>query len=181
MPTKHPKDIQNALVAFEKGDYQRAHELAMSVLQADHTVGGGYFVMAMIAQRHGNVAKAEEVIGRALTFDADNPDYRLFRAQCLLDLSRHDEVKDIVRQLSEDTLSTAHQNDTLGVLHSKLGQHDLALQRFKSACQMVPDSAEFQFNLASCLQFCGELEEAKSETIMLSGSCPPGKHCRMTR
>jgi tetratricopeptide (TPR) repeat protein len=158
----HQKSLQQALGALARSEYQEAHELAMSVLKADHTAAGGYFVMAIIAHRHGNVAKAEEVIRRALTFDADNPDYLLFRAQCLLDLSRNDEVKDIVRQLSKDTLSTAHQNDTLGVLHSKLGQHDLALQRFKSACQMVPDSAEFEFNLASCLQFCGELDEAKS-------------------
>lgn len=158
----HHQQIDDALSALQREDFKRAHELAMSALQTDPQLAVGYFVMARIAHRHGNVAKAEEVIRRALHFEADNPDYLLFQAQCLLELSRDNEVKEITAGLVHRELPTAHQNDTLGVIHTRLGQHRLALDRFKTACAKAPDSIEYLFNLGSCQQFCGELAGARS-------------------
>ena len=156
------QSIKEAHSALRERNYQRAHELAMSVLKDDPQTAGGYFVMALIAHAHGNVKKAEEVVRRALSFEADNADFLLFQAQCLLELSRHEDTKAVVAKLSLEKLSSAHQNDTLGVLHSKLGQHELALACFQRACAAKPQVAEFQFNLASCLQFTGDFTQAQA-------------------
>jgi tetratricopeptide (TPR) repeat protein len=166
------KQIDEALSALRQEDFKRAHELAMSALQANPQLPGGYFVMARIAHWHGNVAKAEEIIRRALHFAADNPDYLLFQAQCLLELSRDKQVKEITAGLVHRELSTAHQNDTLGVIHTRLGQHQLALDRFKTACAKAPDSIEYLFNLGSCQQFCGELAGARLSFETITGIEP---------
>ena len=163
MPTaQHQKLINQAFDSLESGDDRRAHELTMSVLKANPQVADGYYIMAMIAQRHGNSGKAEEVIRRALHFDQENNGYLLFQAQCLLDLNRHALVKEILNALAGKKLNSGYQNDTLGVLHARLGQQSQALGYFESACELVPNSPEFLFNLGSCQQFCGELEGARS-------------------
>ncbi len=153
--------IKSAHLALNKADYQQAHSLAMAVLQQDPTVAEGYFIMALIAHRHGNTGKAEEIVQRALGFDGGNPDYLLFQAQCLLELSRHEEAKKIVAGFRASTLTSALQYDSLGVLHSRLGQHAQALPYFRQACHLNPDSVSFQYNLASCLQFSGDFEAAE--------------------
>ena len=161
IPAALADQLQSAHRALAKADYKQAHTLAMSVLQQDPSVAEAYFIMALIAHRHGNTGKAEDIVQRALGFDGGNPDYLLFRAQCLLELSRHEEAKKLVAGFRASTLSTAIQYDSLGVLHSRLGQHAQALPYFRRACELKPDSVSFQYNLASCLQFSGDFDEAE--------------------
>jgi tetratricopeptide (TPR) repeat protein len=142
----------------------------MTVLQENPQAADAYFIMALIAKQHGNVAKAAEIILRALKFDADNVDYLLFQAQCLLELNRHEEAKVIAATLTDRQLASAHQNDTLGVLLSRLGQHAPALKHFTRACELNPDDVDYQYNLASCLQFSGifgDAEAAYEKAIVL--------------
>ena len=95
----------------------------------------------------------------------------MFQAQCLLELSRHEDAKSVVAQLAKKPLTTALQNDTLGVLHSRLGQHSEALPLFRRACELNPEAVSMQYNLASCLQFSGAFDEAESayETAIRAG------------
>ncbi len=158
----HQTTLDEAHRALAGRQYQRAHQLAMEVLQQDPRAAEAYFIMALIAHRHDNVAKAEEVAGRALLFDAGNADYLLFRAQCLLELSRHEEAKAIVARLDGGPLASAHQQDTLGVLLSRLGHHERALERFRRACTLRPGDVDFQYNLGTCLQFSGLFDQAEA-------------------
>jgi tetratricopeptide (TPR) repeat protein len=157
----HSKALKDAHTALAQEQYERAHGLAMEVLKQDTREAEAYFIMALISYRHQNIAKAEDIIQRALGFDANNTDYLLFQAQCLLELNRQDQAKAVVAGLQDKTLKTAHQNDTLGVLHSRLGQHDSALPRFTLACELEPDTVSYRYNLASCLQFSGKFGEAE--------------------
>ena len=159
--SSHQSTLRSAHKALANGDFQQAHTLTMSVLHEDPSTAEGYFIMALIAHRHGNVAKAEDIIQRALGFASGHTDYLLFRAQCLLELSRHEEAKSVVASLNKKLLSTALQNDTLGVLHSRLGQHSEALPLFRKACNLSPETVSMQYNLASCLQFSGAFDEAE--------------------
>jgi tetratricopeptide (TPR) repeat protein len=154
--------IKRAHTDVAQQRYQRAHSLAMEILHEDPTVAEAYFIMALIAHKHDNVAKAEDIVRRALGFDGSNATYLLFQAQCLLELSRHEDAKAVVAQLASRQLKTALQKDTLGVLHSRLGQHSAALPLFQQACQLKPDSVSMQYNLASCLQFSGDFNAAES-------------------
>ena len=161
-PGSNDAALAQALQALSAEQYSQAHTLAMAVLQDNPRDPGGYFVMAQIAYRHGNLAKAEEVVARGLSFDPDHLDSCLFRAQCLLELNRHEEAKSLIANLSSRTLSGAHQSDTLGVLHSRVGQHTAALARFRRACELQPDKVDYQYNLASCLQFSGQFDQAEA-------------------
>ena len=160
--SSHQSILRSAHKALASGDFQQAHSLTMSVLQEAPSTAEGYFIMALIAHRHGNVAKAEEIVKRALGFAAGHVDYLLFQAQCLLELSRHEEAKSVVASLDQKPLTTALQNDTLGVLHSRLGQHSEALPLFRRACELNPEAVSMQYNLASCLQFSGAFDEAET-------------------
>lgn len=154
--------LKEALDALSEGRDRDAHQLAMAILGDDPRNPGGYFVMAQIAHRHGNIAKAEEVLSRALGFAPDHVDCLLMRAQCLLELSRHEEAKGAVAVLDTAKLASAHQHDTLGVLHSRLGQHSLALPYFEHASALAPQRVEYQYNLASCRQFAGDFDAAEA-------------------
>ena len=157
----HSRALNNAHSALAQAQYERAHGLAMEVLKQDPKVAEAYFIMALISYRHQNIAKARDIIQRALGLDTNNTDYLLFQAQCLLELNRQEQAKTVVAGLEDKTLKTAHQNDTLGVLHSRLGQHASALPRFTLACELESDSVSYRYNLASCLQFSGQFGDAE--------------------
>ncbi len=161
--SSHNQALNSAHDALAQAHYERAHGLAMEVLKQDPTVAEAYFIMALISYRHQNIAKAQDIVLRALRFEPSNADYLLFQAQCLLELSRQEQAKAVVAELASTRLKTAHQNDTLGVLHSRLGQHESALPRFEKACELAPESVSYRYNLASCLQFSGEFQQAETE------------------
>ena len=108
-PASAGDKLQQALGELTAEHYQRAHQLAMEVLKENPRDPGGYFVMAQIAHRHGNIAKAEEILGRGLGFEPGHVDSRLFRAQCLLELNRHESAKALVAGFTDEALPGAHQ------------------------------------------------------------------------
>ena len=162
MAANHAKLLNTAHLALAERDYQKAHSLATKVLQENPRTADAFFIMALIAHQHGNITKAEDIVGRALKFDTDNANYLLFQAQCLLEMNQHERAKEMVASLSRHQLTSAHQNDTLGVLHTRLGQHSEALAYFNRACELKSDNVDFQYNRASCLQFSGRFEEAEA-------------------
>lgn len=162
MAANHAKLLSTAHQAMAERDYQTAHSLATKVLQENPRTGDAFFIMALIAHQHGNITKAEDIVSRALKFDAENANYLLFQAQCLLEMNQHERAKQMVASLSQRQLASAHQNDTLGVLHTRLGQHSEALPYFNRSCQLTPDNVDFQYNRAACLQFSGKFEEAET-------------------
>ncbi|MEH6584712.1 MAG: tetratricopeptide repeat protein, partial [Halioglobus sp.] len=135
----HGKLLNAAHRALTEQQYQQAHKLAMQVLQANPQEAEAYFIMALITRQHDNIAKAEDIIRRALKFDGENVNYLLFQAQCLLELNQTDDAKAILAGLSTANIASAHQNDTVGVLHSRLGQHAAALDYFRRACELKAD------------------------------------------
>lgn len=52
-------------------------------------------------------------------------------------------------------------HDTLGVVFTRVAQFEKACKELKKAVALKPESAQFQFNLASALQFLGDAETAK--------------------
>ncbi|MDG2044167.1 MAG: sulfotransferase [Maricaulis sp.] len=51
--------------------------------------------------------------------------------------------------------------DTIGVVFTRLGDHDAAVALFEDAVTSNPDHAEYQYNLASSRQFAGNFDGAK--------------------
>ena len=144
MAANHAKLLNTAHLALAERDYQKAHSLATKILQENPRTADAFFIMALIAHQHGNITKAEDIVGRALKFDIGNANYLLFQAQCLLEMNQHERAKQMVASLSQRQLTSAHQNDTLGVLHTRLGQHSAALKYFNRACELKSDNVDFQ-------------------------------------
>ncbi|NRA30297.1 MAG: sulfotransferase, partial [Parvularculaceae bacterium] len=55
---------------------------------------------------------------------------------------------------------TAHTWDTLGVVLSRIGRHEDAVEPYDRAVALNPTSASYQYNRAAALQFLGRMKEA---------------------
>lgn len=154
--------LDKSHAALRASHYELAHQFSMEVLQRNPRSSEAYFIMAMISRAYNNIIKAQDIITRALRFDGNNLDYQLFNAQCLLDLNRRIDARNIVSLLTIDQLKTAYQCDTTGVIWSRLGEHKRALDFFKKACLAETKNINYQYNLASCFQFSGDFESAEN-------------------
>lgn len=115
--------------------------------------------MTALAAR--NVAKARELVGRAVQLDATRAEYHAQHARCLALLYRNDEA----RAAAEDALAAGATDprtlDTIGVVLSRLGEHARAAELFERAAAAEPHNAGFQYNLAASLRFLGRFGAAE--------------------
>jgi len=118
-------------------------------------------ISSRVALAMGQRKLANELAGRALHLDADNPLFLAQRAFCLLALRDYAEAEDAVAALAAVPCETAIEYDNLGNLYSELGNHDKAVDCFRQAIACKPEAAHHWFNLGLCLQAGGDLQEAE--------------------
>jgi Flp pilus assembly protein TadD len=114
----------------------------------------------MIAAEHGNVARAVELVTRAIALDAGHAAWHAQLGK--LKLTQHDPqaallaARQGVALAPEDALTL----DTLGVVFSRAGAHEEAAAPFRKAVAREPGSPAFLYNLAAAEQFGGRFAEA---------------------
>jgi len=117
-------------------------------------------MVAASARRYGEACTAIE---RALTLDAARPDYYAQHARCLA-LLKHDDAARVAAERAELLApSDALTLDTLGVVWSRLGDHERAVAAFERAVAQTPFNADFHYNLAASLRILGRFDEAERE------------------
>jgi Flp pilus assembly protein TadD len=114
----------------------------------------------MIASEHDNVARAAELVAKAVALD---PDQSGWHAQLgRLRIAQHDPQGALLaarRGLAlkpEDALTL----DTLGVVLSRVGAHDEAVAPFRQAVARDPKSPAYWYNLGAAEQFVGRFDQA---------------------
>lgn len=156
---------QQAQQALNQGLYQQAHQNLMLILQQDKYFADAYFLLAMIASVHDNVAKAIVLIEQANALAPNNPEY-------LSQLAKHYALDNnpiealhfaelsakLIAQLPPQSSLTL---DTLGVAYSHIGLHEKAVVFLKKAVQITNKNPSYFFNLATSLKFIGDFEGAK--------------------
>src|SRR5262245_50258259 len=119
---------QEAEQALSARDYQRAHRLCLEILATAPEHADALFLLGIIAADHRNFAKAAEIFERAIELDGNRPRYHAQLARCLLASSHARRALEVAeRALSlqpEDALTL----DTIGVVMTRTGAHERALQ-----------------------------------------------------
>ena len=117
-------------------------------------------MVAAAARRYGEACTAIE---RALAHDATRSDYHVQHARCLALLQRDSEARLAAERADALAPSDGLTFDTLGVVWSRLGDHERAVAAFERAVARMPARADFHYNLAASLRILGRFEEAERE------------------
>ena len=213
MTDKRPSDsatIEQWLAAARQccveARYEAAHSLCTRVLEhapatlgvqgPDAPHGAATFVEAPFAEAlrllagiafvHGNFARAETILQRALAIigthgaaaeppaadtapaaghHARSAARARLHAQLAQALSMQDNTAAAVsaaRSAAQPAPTDALSCDSIGVVLSRAGEHVEALPHFARAVQLAPGNAEFHYNYGAALQFAGSLTAAEA-------------------
>ena len=151
---------KSAIEAVNTGRYIEAEKLCHQLLNRDRNFSDAWFLMAMSHAARLDVRTAAASIIEALKLSPNNTEYLAqFAKFCtLLNQQRRAllAADHAVKQKPEKALTL----DTLGVVYSKLGNHDKAQNVLSLAVDREPENPQFHFNLASSEQFLGNEERA---------------------
>jgi tetratricopeptide (TPR) repeat protein len=152
---------REAVQAMNRRAFKKAYTCCIRILERDPDFPDAQFLLGMIAAEHGQFAKALPYIDKALASTPENSEYLAQKARCLVFLQRDsDALESATRALNADPDSAAVL-DTIGVVLSKTGAHDMAIEAFRRAVKSQPREPQFHFNMAASQQFVGDFSGAE--------------------
>ncbi len=119
------------------------------------------YLLGVISNEHGAYAKAVELEELAVKSGA-GPRAFAQLARALSHLHQPAEARAAAETALSQGVNDAYTLDTIGVVLSRAGLHEQALEPFARAVAQAPDNASFQFNYAASLQFSGRFTEAEA-------------------
>lgn len=171
--TEQPMDQSNefilrGLTLAAEGKYRSLYDEAITRIKKNTEDASAYFVLGKISSDHNNHNKALELFKKASHLAPRNLYCQTYYAQILTLMGQQVAAKtqaDIAATLPD---TDHHIADTLGVIYTRTGFHELAIPWFKKSVQAQPGVASYQYNLGASLQFIGDLtgaEEAFKKAI----------------
>ncbi len=143
------------------GKHQEARALCLAELSDQSDNPDALYLIGLIANERSAFAKAVEVLEHALK-GGDDPRCYAQLARALSHLHRPNEARIAAERALTSGASDPHTLDTIGVVLSRAGAHEAALEPFSRAVARAPDNPSFQFNYAASLQFSGRFDEAEA-------------------
>lgn len=153
--------IKQATAALESRHYERAHAACIEVLKRDPQQPQAFYLLGILTADHDNHAKACELYDRALAI-SDEGRFNAQKARSLIALNRRAEAIDAAEHAGRQSSLDAHTLDTIGVVFSRAGLHSRAVAFYQRATEQAPENPSYWYNLATALQFSGQLEDAET-------------------
>ncbi len=119
-----------------------------------------FVALATIALEGGNPAKALSLLTKASGADGSDAWAGSVAGRALILLGRQDEARVVAARLAQLSIHDPHLLDTVGVLLVRTGQHAPAVPLFRRAAVADPANGNIAYNLATTLQFIGDLAGA---------------------
>lgn len=154
-------EIKDALHLMAKGKYEEIHSRAVSMIHQNVNNPLPYFLLAKLCFDHKNYIKSRELYEKSLSLDSENIYTVIHFAQMLTQTGDQERARDMIEIAATLNPSTAHLADTVGVVYTRLGHHDKAIQWFEKAVRLDSKPANYHYNLAASLQFLGKFDVAK--------------------
>lgn len=132
-----------------------------AILSADKSHADAWFLLSIAAEAQRDIARALKLVAQAVALAPGHPEYLTQRAKLLALANRIAAARDSARAALQAGPERALTLDTLGVVLTRLGDHEQAARLLRKAVALAPDSAQFQFNLASAEQFLGHADAAR--------------------
>ena len=153
----------SAIDALNGGDWRLAQQLAAQVAVHVPRHGGVHFIAGVAALQLQQMPLALGHLQRATQYSPERADYLAQYARALAMAHRLREAVKIADEAAKLPSSDAVSYDTLGVVYSKANAHRQAAEAFRHAVRLMPEHANYRFNLATSFMYYGELESAERE------------------
>ncbi|MFV8820023.1 tetratricopeptide repeat-containing sulfotransferase family protein [Haliea sp. E17] len=150
-----------AVSALNRGDLRGmvAHCKALLGVEANHA--DAWFLLSIAAEAQRDLSRALGMVERADTLHPGNSEYLAQKAKLLVQLRRLPQARTAAQAALAAGPERALTLDTLGVVLTRLGDHQRAAATLRAAVQKAPDNPQFHFNLAAAEQFLGNVEAAR--------------------
>jgi len=144
-----------AALALNKGAFAALESYAKQILQLDNTYADAWFFLSLSATERRKISVAIELVDRALALSGRNLEYVAHKARLHTMVGQ----KEAAVAAADYAMSLGPEQslvlDTLGVVYSRFEMQDQAREVLRLSVSLMPDNAQFQFNLASVEQFLG--------------------------
>ncbi len=133
----------------------------------------GWHTASQLAMKLKNPPLALTAIEKALSIEPNGTVWLLQKASCLAKLGDVEQLEAVVEQLSSRNMDTAYQCSAMGMLLTRLGRRERAVQHYEKAAALKPDEARHFFNIACLQRTLGDIEAAEGnfdKTISLDPS-----------
>ncbi|MBV1906029.1 MAG: sulfotransferase [Pseudomonadales bacterium] len=152
---------KQAQSAISRGAYKQGYQLCRQIIEQQAEFADAWFLMSVVASARGAVRQALQWSQKACLLDKGNGEYLAQQAQYLCMLKRDSEAILIADAAAASENIGAIQLNILGVVYSKVGDHEKALVALNKAAALQPKNPELHFNLASTQQFLGQLQQSE--------------------
>ncbi len=168
--------------ALQQGQLREVHQHCLSILHIDPSFADAWFLCGVIAAHNQQLAKAVDILEKAVALAPRNPEYRTELGKQLVAVNLPERAlieAEAALALHPAGLTTLN---TLGTVFSHTGEHEKALRCFESAVQTLCERAQgaahltedwqanLYFNMGASLHFAGRVtaaEEAYEDAIAL--------------
>ncbi|MBU2924123.1 sulfotransferase [Colwellia sp. 4_MG-2023] len=166
---------QNAIRDLNQGNIQQAHKALVELVTLKPDFADGYFLMAMVNLRVGQIKKAIGLLERTLSFGDSRIEYTAQLAKCYAITGQLELAKKTALRIPLNSITLALDADTLGVALTQVGLHEYAVEYFERALTLCdtdkPQYSQFYYNYGVCAKFLGlftKAERAFEQAIILN-------------
>jgi len=121
-----------------------------------------WFIGAVCSLEAGQLNEAMGGFRAATELEPGRADYWAQFARCQAMLGRQVEARASVTRAAGLPISDALTHDTLGNVLTRLGAYAEAVPHFEQAAALDGEHAQYQYNMATALMFCGDLVRAEA-------------------
>jgi len=154
--------LRSELQSIAAGKYKAVHSRAMKMIKTDLKDPVPYCLLGAIAAEHGNHVKACELFERASLLGPETAFFHAYHGKALSILGHQNQAKIAADTAAKYPIKDAYLADTIGVIYSRTGFHELAVPFFAKAVALDASRANFYYNLAASQQFLGNLDDAEA-------------------
>lgn len=152
--------LEDAARYISEGNYVKAHQSCVSVIQQQGPHAHAYFLLGIIHIEIGQIEKAIKLFERANGIE-QRPICYAYLAKCYALKGDMQLALDMTKQAPVEALERALELDTVGVSLSRVGLHHEAADYFKRALVLAPDNAQYHYNYAVSAKFAGQFAIAR--------------------
>lgn len=157
---------QNAIRYLNQDDIQPAHKALVELVTLKPDFADGYFLMAMINFRVGQIRKAIGLLEKTLSLGGTRIEYTAQLAKCYALIGQLELAKKTALSVQLSSITLALDADTLGVALTQVGVHEDAIEYFEHAVRLCGNDksqySQFHYNYGVCAKFLGLFEKAEN-------------------
>ena len=160
MPDDLKTLTRKASTALNARAWSELETIAKQILVLDRGHADAWFFLSVTAVERKRLKVAIELITQAVQLAPKNTEYLAHKARAHTMAGQ----RELALEAANAALTLAPVApvvlDTLGVVFSRFELHEQARQVLQRGVEVMPDNAQFQFNLASVEQFLGDAPSA---------------------